>query len=139
MSNEKLLLLGNYKPPSQNYLSFISEIKLAWNVFSFSYQSFNLSDSFNLTRENPNSNNSLLSASSKIRQATNHIIHIINKSYHPPICTDFNISKCRKLQFWNQLPLALSVWFSQFESTIRQKTISKGDVKKIFWRDYKPF
>ena len=32
VSNNKWLLLGNYKPPSQNELSFINEIKLSLKV-----------------------------------------------------------------------------------------------------------
>ena len=87
MSNEKLFPLGNYKPRSQNELSFIKEIKLALNIFSSSYQNFLLPDSFNLTREKPNSKNSPKSFESLIKIPTS------NKSYHPPICTDFGISK----------------------------------------------
>ena len=40
ISNKKWLLLGNYKPPSQNELSFINEIKLSLNFFSSSYENF---------------------------------------------------------------------------------------------------
>ena len=36
ISNKKWLLLGNYKPPSQNQLSIINEIKLWINYFSSS-------------------------------------------------------------------------------------------------------
>ena len=51
ISNKKWLLLGNYKPPSQNELSFINEIKLSLNFFSSSYE--------NLSTENPNFKNVL--------------------------------------------------------------------------------
>ena len=40
VSNKKWLLLGNYRPPSQNYLSFINKLNLALNVFSPSYENF---------------------------------------------------------------------------------------------------
>ena len=33
ISNKKWLLLGNYKPPSQNELSFINEIKPSYENF----------------------------------------------------------------------------------------------------------
>ena len=48
ISNKKWLLLGNYKPPSQNELSFINEIKLSLNFFSSSYENFLLLGDFNL-------------------------------------------------------------------------------------------
>ena len=37
ISNKKSLLLRNYKPPSQNELSFINEMKLSLNFCSSSY------------------------------------------------------------------------------------------------------
>ena len=40
VSNKKWLLLGNYRPPSQNDLSFISELNLALNFFSPIYENF---------------------------------------------------------------------------------------------------
>ena len=59
ISNKKWLLLGNYKPLSQNELSFINEIKLSLNFFSSSYESFLLLSDFNLSTENPNFKNLL--------------------------------------------------------------------------------
>ena len=50
-SNEKWLLPGNYKPPSQNELFFINEIKLSLNFFGSSYESFLLLGDFNLSTE----------------------------------------------------------------------------------------
>ena len=38
VSNKKWLLLGIYRPPSQNDLSFISELNLALNFFSPMYE-----------------------------------------------------------------------------------------------------
>ena len=40
VSNKKWLLLGNNRPPSQNDLSFISELNLALNLFSPIYENF---------------------------------------------------------------------------------------------------
>ena len=40
VSNKKWLLLGNYRPPSQNDLSFINELNLALNFFSLIYENF---------------------------------------------------------------------------------------------------
>ena len=38
VSNKKWLLLGTYRPPSQNDLSFINELNLAWNFFNPIYE-----------------------------------------------------------------------------------------------------
>ena len=57
--NKKWLLLENYKPPSQNKLPFINEIKLALNFFSSSYENFLLLGYFNLPTENPDFKNLL--------------------------------------------------------------------------------
>ena len=54
ISNKKWLLLGNYKPPSQNYRYFSNEIKLVLNFFSSSDKNFLLSRDFNLSTENLN-------------------------------------------------------------------------------------
>ena len=58
ISNKKWLLLGNYKPPSQNELSFINEIKLSLNFFSSLYENLLLLADFNFT-ENLNFKNLL--------------------------------------------------------------------------------
>ena len=55
--SNKWLLLGNYRSPSQNDLSFISELNLALNFFSAIYENFVLLGDFNLSTENPNLNN----------------------------------------------------------------------------------
>ena len=57
VSNEKWLLLGNYKPPSQNDLSVINELNLALSFFSPIYQNFVLLGDFNISSENPNLKN----------------------------------------------------------------------------------
>ena len=57
VSNKTWLKLGNYRPPSQNDLSFISELNLALNFFSPIYENFVLLGDFNLSTENPNLNN----------------------------------------------------------------------------------
>ena len=59
ISKKKWLLLGNYKPPSQNELSFINEIKLSLNFFSSSYENFLFLGDFDLSTENPNFKNLL--------------------------------------------------------------------------------
>ena len=53
VSNKKWLLLGNYRPPSQNDLSFISELNLAWDFLNPKYENFVLLGDLNLSRENP--------------------------------------------------------------------------------------
>ena len=52
--NKKWLLLGNYRPPSQNDLSFMSELNLSLNFCSAIYENFVLLGDFNLSTENPN-------------------------------------------------------------------------------------
>ena len=61
VSSKKWLLLGNYKPPSQNDLSFISELNLALIFFSPIYENFVLLGDFNLSTENPNLKNFMCS------------------------------------------------------------------------------
>ena len=61
VSNKKWLLLGNYRPPSQNDLSFINELNLALNFFSPIYENFVLLGDFNLSTENPNLKNFMCS------------------------------------------------------------------------------
>ena len=50
VSNKNWLLLGSYKPPSQNDLSFII---LPW-IFSLMYGNFYLIGNFNMPTVNPN-------------------------------------------------------------------------------------
>ena len=57
VSNKKWLLLGNYRPPSQNDLSFIGELNHALNFLSSIYENFVLLGDFNLSTENPNLKN----------------------------------------------------------------------------------
>ena len=59
ISNKKWLLLETYKPPSQNKLSFINEIKLSLNFLRSSCENFLLLGDFNLSTENPNFKNLL--------------------------------------------------------------------------------
>ena len=61
VSNKKWLLLGNYKPPSQNDLSFINELNLALNFCSPIYENFVLLGDFNMSTENPNLKNFMCS------------------------------------------------------------------------------
>ena len=61
VSNRKWLLLGNCRPPLQNYLSFINELNLALNFFCPVYENFVLLCDFNLCTENPNLKNFMCS------------------------------------------------------------------------------
>ena len=61
VSNKQWLLLGNYKPPSQNDLSFISELNLAWTFFIPIYENFVFLGDFNLSTENHNLKNFMCS------------------------------------------------------------------------------
>ena len=61
VSNKKWLLLGNSKPSSQNDLSFINELNLAFSFFSPIYENFVSLGDFNMSTENPNSKNFMCS------------------------------------------------------------------------------
>ena len=86
ISNKKWLLLGNFKPPSQNELSFINETKLSLNFFSSSYD-------FNLSTENPNFKNLLNSfdLESLIKIPTCY------KSLSSPTCIDLILTNKKTL------------------------------------------
>ena len=132
VSNKKWLLLGNYRPPSQNDLSFISELNLALNYFSPIY--FVLLSDFNLSTENPNLKNFMCSfdLESLINSPTcykstnpscNDLI-LTNKKNHFMKCTTFETG------FSDHHKLI---------TTILRKTISNGNSKKMFYGDYKRF
>ena len=53
VSNKKWLLLGNYRRRSQNDLSFINKLNLAWDFLSPKYENFVLLGDLNFSRENP--------------------------------------------------------------------------------------
>ena len=57
VSNEKWLLMGNFKPFSQNDRSFIHQLNLALNFFSPMYENFILLGYFNMSTTNPNGKN----------------------------------------------------------------------------------
>ena len=135
ISNKKWLLLGNYKPPSQNELSFIKEIKLSLNFFSSSYENFLLLGDFNLSTENPNFKNLLNSfdLESIIKIPTCY------KSLSSPTSIDLILTN-KKNFFMKSTAFETGMSdFHKLTTTILRKTISKGNAKKIFYRDYKAF
>ena len=135
ISNKKWLLLGNYKPPSQNELSFINEIKLSLNFFSSSYENFLLLGDFNLSTENPNFKNLLNSfdLESLIKIPTCY------KSLSSPTSIDLILTN-KKNFFMKSTTFETGMSdFHKLTTTILRKTISKGNAKKIFYRDYKAF
>ena len=134
VSNKKWLLLGNYKPPSQNDLSFINELNLALNFFSPIYENFVLLGDFNLSTENPNLKNFMCSfdLESLINSPTCY------KSTNPS-CIDLILTN-KKNHFMKSA--TFETGFSDHHkliTTILRKTISKGNSKKMFYRDYKRF
>ena len=54
ISNKKWLLLVNYKRPSQNDLSFINKLNLAFKFFNPIYENFILPGNINMSTENLN-------------------------------------------------------------------------------------
>ena len=135
ISNKKWLLLGSYKPPSQNELSFINEIKLPLNFSSSSYENFLLLGDFNLSTENPNFKNLLNSfdLESLIKIPT------YCKSLSSPTSIDLILTN-KKNFFMKSTTFETGMSdFHKLTTTISRNTISKGNAKKIFYRDYKAF
>ena len=126
--------MGNYRLPSQNDLSFISELNLALNFFSSIYENFVSLGDFSLSTENPNLKNfmcnfdleSLINSPSCYKSTNPKCIDLIltNKKNHFMKSTTFEtgLSDHHKLI-----------------TTILRKTISKGNSKIMFYRDYKRF
>ena len=134
VSNKKWLLLGNYRPPSQNDLSFINELNLALNFFSPIYENFVLLGDFNLSTENPNLKNFMCSfdLESLINSPTCY------KSTNPS-CIDLILTN-KKNHFMKSATFETGLSdHHKLITTILRKTISKGNSKKMFYRDYKRF
>ena len=134
VSNKKWLLLGNYKPPSQNDLSFINELNLALNFFSPIYENFVLLGDFNLSTENPSLKNFMCSfdLESLINSPTCY------KSTNPS-CIDLILTN-KKNHFMKSTTFETGLSdHHKLITTILRKTISKGNSKKMFYRDYKRF
>ena len=135
ISDKKWLLLGNYKPPSQNELSFINEIKLSLKFFSSSCENFLLLGDFNLSTENPNFKNlhNSFDLESLIKIPTCY------KSLSSPTSIDLMLTN-KKNFFMKSTTFETGMSdFHKLTTTILRKTISKGNAKKIFCRDYKAF
>ena len=134
VSNKKWLLLGNYRPPSQNDLSFINELNLALNFFSPIYENFVLLGDFNLSTENSNLKNFMCSfdLESLINSPTCY------KSTNPS-CIDLILTN-KKNHFMKSATFETGLSdHHKLITTILRKTISKGNSKKMFYRDYKRF
>ena len=134
VSNKKWLLLGNYRPPSQNDLSFINELNLALNFFSPIYENFVLLGYFNLSTENPNLKNFMCSfdLESLINSPTCY------KSTNPS-CIDLILTN-KKNHFMKSATFETGLSdHHKLITAILRKTISKGNSKKMFYRDYKRF
>ena len=134
VSNKMCLKLGNYRPPSQNDLSFISELNFALNFFSPIYENFVLLGDFNLSTENPNLKNFMYSFD---------LESLINlptccKSTNP-ICIDLILTN-KKNHSMKSATFEIGLYdHHKLIITILRKTISKGNSKKMFYRDYKKF
>ena len=131
VSNKKWLLLGNYRPPSQNELSIISKLNLALNFFGPIYENFVLLGDFNLSTENPNLKNFMCSFD---------LESLINS----PTCYKTTNSTCIDLILTNEKNHMKSTTFEtglsdHHKLTILRKTVSKGNSKKMFYRDYKRY
>ena len=134
VSNKKRLLLGNYRPPSQNDLSFINELTLALNFFSPIYENFALLGDFNLCTENPNLKNFICSFDLESLIDSSTCYKSIN-----PTCIELILTN-KKNHFMKSATFETD--FSDHHkliATIFRKAISKGNSKKIFYRDYKRF
>ena len=125
--------MSNYRPPSQNDLSSISELNLALKFFSAIYEKCVLLNDFNLSTENPNLKNFMYSF---------HLESLINlpacyKSTNPT-CIDLILTN-KKNHFMKSASFATGLSdHHKLITTILRKTISKGN-SKMFYRDYKRF
>ena len=129
-----MLLLGNYRPSSQNDLSFINELNLALKFFSPIYEKFVLLGDFNLSTESPNLKNFMCSFAleSLINSPTCY------KSINPT-CIDLIPTK-KKNHFMKSATFESGLSdHHKLMTTMLRKTISKGNSKKLFYRDYKRF
>ena len=135
LSNKKWLLLGSYRPPLQNYISFISELNRALNFFSqIKLKNFVLLGDFNLSTENTNLKNFMCSfdLESLINSLTCY------KSTNPS-CIDLILIN-KKNHFMKSAKFETGLFdHHKLITTILRKTISKGNSKKMFYRDYKRF
>ena len=123
--NKKWLLLGNYRPPSQNDLLFINEFNLALNFFSPIYENFVLLGDFNLSTENPNLKNFMCSfdLESVINSLTCY------KSTNPT-CIDLHLTN-KKNYFMKYATFETGLSnHHKLITTILRKAISKGNSKK---------
>ena len=129
-----LFLLGNYKPPSQNDLSFINELNLALNFFSPIYENFVLLGDFNMSTENPNLKNFMCSFDLESLIDSPTCYKSIN-----PTCIDLILTN-KKNHFMKSATFETGLSdHHKLTTTILRKTISKGNSKKMFYRDYKRF
>ena len=134
VSNKKWLLLGNYRPPSQNDLSFISELNLALNFFSPIYENFVLLGDFNLSTENPNLKNFMCSFDLESLIDSPTCYKSIN-----PTCIDLILTN-KKNHFMKSTTFETGLSdHHKLITTILRKTISKSNSKKMFYRDCKRF
>ena len=127
VSNKKWLLLGNYRPPSQNDFSFISKLNLALNFFSPMYENFLLLGDVNLSTENPNLKNFMCSfdLESLINSPTCY------KSTNPS-CIDLILTN-KKNHFMKSATFETRLSdHHKLITTIFRKPRSKGNSKKMF-------
>ena len=126
--------MGHIRPSSQNDLSFTNELNLALNFFSLIYENFVFLGDFNLSTENVNLKNFMCSF---------HLESLIDS----PTCYKSIIPACIDLILTNKKNHFMkSATFEtglsdhhKLITTILRKTISKGNSKKMFYRDYKRF
>ena len=134
VSKKKWLLLRNYKLPSQNDLSFINELNLALNFFTPIYENFVLLGDFNMSTENPNLKNFMCSFDLESLIDSPTCYKSIN-----PTCTDLILTN-KKNYFMKSATFETGLSDQdKLMTTILRKTISKGNSKKMFYRDYKRF
>ena len=134
VSNKKWLLLGNYKPPSQNDFSFIKELNLALNFFRPIYENFVLLGDFNMSTENPNLKNFMCSFDLESLIDSPTCFKSLN-----PTCIDLILTD-KKNHFMKSA--TFETGFSdhpKLTTIILRKTMSKGNSKKMLYRDYKRF
>ena len=134
VSNKKWLLLGNYKPTSQNNFSFINEFNLTLKFFSLIYENFVLFGDFNMSTQNPNLKNFICNFDHESLTDSPTCHKSIN-----PTCIDLILTN-KKNHFMKSATFETGLSdHHKLTTAILGKTISKGNSKKMFYREHKRF
>ena len=134
VSKKKWLLLGNYRPSSQDDLSFMNKLNLALIFLSPIYENLFLLGDFNLSTENPNLKNFMCSFDPESLTDLPTSYKSINLT-----CTDLILTN-KKSHFMKSPTFETGLSdHHKLITAILRKTISKFNSNKMLYRDCKRF